>query len=105
MKGDCPMPTYFILMNYTDQGLTNITMSDSRFDVAKGTLKAFGMKIKEIYLTMGRYDLIAIVKAPDDEAVAKFVLSLSSQGNVSTETVRAFTEDEYRKIVNAVRPR
>ena len=99
------MPTYLILLNYTDQGLTNVKMSASRFDVAKGTLKAFGLKIKQIYLTMGRYDLVAVVRAPDDEAVAKFVLSLSSQGNVRTETIRAFTEDEYRKIVDAVRPR
>ena len=97
------MPTYLILLNYTDQGMTNIRTSRSRLDVAKGTLQAFGIKLKEIYLTMGRYDLVAAVKAPDDEAVAKFVLSLASQGNVRTETVRAFTEDEYRKIVKAVR--
>ncbi len=99
------MPTYLILMNYTQQGASNVKLSASRFDVAKGTLKAFGIKLKQIYLTMGRYDLVAVVRAPDDEAVAKFVLSLSLQGNVRTETVRAFEEDEYRKIVAAVRPR
>ena len=97
------MSTYFILMNYTEQGMTNIQMSRSRLDVAKGTLKDFGIEIEEFYMTMGRYDLVAIVKAPDDEAVAKFVLALGSKGNVRTETIRAFTEDEYRKIVGAVR--
>jgi uncharacterized protein with GYD domain len=96
------MPTYLILIDYTDQGLTNVRMSRSRFDVAKGTLKAVGGKIKDMYLTMGRYDLVFVVKAPDDEAIAKFVLSLGSQGNVRTETIRAFTENEYRKIVGAL---
>ena len=96
------MPTYLILINYTDQGMTKIRMSRSRFDVAKGTLKAVGGKIKDIYLTMGRYDLVLVVKAPDDEAIAKFVLSLGAKGNVRTETVRAFTENEYREIVGAI---
>jgi len=51
---------------------------------------------------MGRYDTVFIVEAPDDETVAKAVMALASLGNVSTETLRAFTEDEYRKIVAAL---
>ncbi|MGH8671885.1 MAG: GYD domain-containing protein, partial [Burkholderiales bacterium] len=58
-----------------------------------------GCEMKVVYLTQGSYDLISVVEAPDDEAITRFVLALSSAGNVRTTTARAFTEDEYRKII------
>jgi uncharacterized protein with GYD domain len=74
----------------------------ARLDSGKETLKAFGSELKAFYLTMGRYDVVAISEAPDDEAAAKVALAIGSAGNVTTETLRAFTEDEYRSIVAAL---
>ena len=71
-------------------------------EAGKDTLKAFGSELKAFYLTMGRYDLITISEAADEMAAAKVALAIGSAGNVTTETLRAFTEDEYREIVNAL---
>ena len=93
------MPTYIVLTKYTQQGIQNIKESPARFDAAKNAIKAMGADIKQVFLTMGQYDLVVIAEAPDDETIAKFALATGSLGNVSTQTMRAFTEDEFRKIV------
>jgi uncharacterized protein with GYD domain len=92
------MPTISII-KYTQQGIQNIKESPARFDAAKKALQSMGADIKQVFLTMGQYDLVIIAEAPDDETVAKFILATGSLGNVSTQTMRAFTEDEFRKIV------
>jgi uncharacterized protein with GYD domain len=51
---------------------------------------------------MGRYDFVAIVEAPDDEAAAKFALITGAQGNVSTETMRAFSESDFERLLKAL---
>jgi len=61
-----------------------------------------GAKVEGFYLTMGRYDIVMIMDAPDLETAAKLILTITSKGNVSTETLPAFPEDEYRKIVAAL---
>jgi uncharacterized protein with GYD domain len=96
------MPTYIILINYTDQGIRNIKDSPKRYDAAKKLLKGMGGEFKQFYLTMGAYDLAAVVEAPSDEAIAKFALAVGSLGNVRTTTLKAFPEDEYRKIIAAL---
>jgi uncharacterized protein with GYD domain len=96
------MPTYISLIKLTHQGVTGIKQGPARLDAGKETLRSFGSELKEFYLTLGRYDLVAISEASDDMAAAKVALAISSAGNVSTETLRAFTEDEYRDIVNAL---
>lgn len=58
-----------------------------------------GGDIKQVYLTMGQYDLVIIAEAPDDETIGKFLLATGSLGNVSTQTMRAFNEDEFKKLV------
>ena len=63
---------------------------------------AIGAEIKEFYLAMGQYDLIIVVEAPNDETLARCALDLASKGNVSTQTLRAFKEEEYRKIIAAL---
>ena len=65
--------------------------------------KKLGVKLKESYLTMGRYDLVCLLEAPDDETLATAMLSLAAQGNVQSETLKAFTEDQYRKICASVK--
>lgn len=96
------MSTYILLTNYTQQGIENIKAGPGRLDSAKEAVKAMGGEIKGFYLTMGRYDLIAVVEAPDDESAARLVLALGSGGAIRTETLRAFTEDEYRQIIAAL---
>src|SRR5438132_4024293 len=96
------MATYISLIKFTHQGVTSIKEGPARLDTGKETLKALGSELKAFYLTMGRYDIVTISEAPDDEAAAKVALAIGSAGNVSTETLRAFTEAEYREIVGAL---
>jgi uncharacterized protein with GYD domain len=102
MKGGSGMATYLMLVRYTQKGIKNIKQSPARLDEAKKAAKAVGAQIKEFYLVMGRYDIVIVLEAPDAETMANCALSLSSKGNVTTETLRAFTEDEYRKIIGAL---
>jgi uncharacterized protein with GYD domain len=93
------MSTYIYLLRYTQQGIANIKQGPSRLDAAKQAYKKAGGELKGFYLTLGQYDAVAIADLPDDNAAAKFALALGSQGNVRSETLRAFSEAEYRKIV------
>ena len=93
------MPTYITMLKYTQLGIKNIKQAPGRLDVAKKAFKAAGAEIKDFYLVMGQYDAVVVCEAPDDDTMAKLALSTGSQGNVQTETIRAFTEDEYRKLV------
>jgi len=94
--------TYITLLKYTEQGLKTIKESPSRLEKAKQLLKSLGGELKSFHLVQGRYDAIVLSEAPNDEVVIKFALVTGSLGNVRTETLRAFTEDEYRKIVSAL---
>jgi uncharacterized protein with GYD domain len=101
-KKEDNMPTYIALLNWTQQGIAKVKDSPSRLDAGREAFKKMGVQLKDTYLTMGRYDLVCVIEAPDDEAYAKAVLALGSQGNVSTETLKAFTEDQYRKITGSL---
>ena len=96
------MPTYVSLINYTDQGIRSIKDSPKRLDAAKKLIKDMGGELKAVYLTMGSYDLVTVAEAPNDETVAKFVLTLAAAGNVRTVTLKAFPEAEYRKLVSTL---
>ena len=93
------MPTYISLANWTDQGIRNVKDGPKRLDAAKQMIKGVGGELKGFYMTMGGYDLVTIVEAPNDEAVAKLLLTLGGLGNIRTTTLRAFTEAETRKII------
>jgi uncharacterized protein with GYD domain len=93
------MPTYITLLRWTSQGLQSLKESPSRLDAARKAFAAAGVKMKDFYMVTGRYDLVIVSEAPDDVALAKATLSVASRGSVQTETLRAFTEDEYRKII------
>lgn len=96
------MPTYIALLNWTSQGVSKISASPKRLDAGRKAFKKLGVEIKDTYLTMGRHDLVCVIEAPDDETYAKAILSLAKQGNVSTETLKAFPEDEYRAITGSL---
>lgn len=96
------MPTYIALINWTQQGAAKVKESPNRLDSGREAFRKFGVEIKDTYLTMGRYDLVCVIEGPDDETVARALLTLGSQGNVRTETLKAWTEDDFRKIVGTV---
>ena len=96
------MPHYVTLVRYTQQGIANIKQSPARLDAAKKAAKAAGGKILGWYLTMGRFDAVLLSEFPDDETSAKFTLSVGAAGNITTETLKAFTKDEYRKIIGGL---
>ncbi len=96
------MSTYFILANWTEQGIKDIKASPKRLRAAKRLAKDCGVKFRSFHMTLGQYDGIAIVEAPNDEAVAKFVLTLGSAGNVRTTTLKGFTEQEHREIIGSL---
>jgi uncharacterized protein with GYD domain len=93
------MPTYVVLLRYTQQGISTIKDSPRRLDAAKAAMKAAGGEIKAYYLTMGRCDAVLIAEAPDDTTLAKVLLATAAQGNIQTETLRAFPEAEFRTII------
>ena len=93
------MPTYVVLINYTQQGVQNIKESPARLDAAKMAFKAAGGELKEWYLTMGEYDAVIVAEGPNDETAATLALMIGAQGSVRTQTMRAFTEPEYRKLI------
>ena len=94
------MAKYISLVKYTAKGAENVKESPNRLDAFKQLCESMGVKVDAFYLTMGRYDIILIVDAPNPETVAKVVLSTTSEGAVSTETLVAFSEEEYRKIIS-----
>jgi uncharacterized protein with GYD domain len=96
------MPTYIALMKYTQQGAAKLKDSPKRLDAGRKAFKKAGAEIKDTYLTMGRYDLVCLIDAPDDETMARLMLQLGSQGNVQTETLKAFSEDQFRKIAASI---
>ncbi len=94
------MPTYISLVNYTEQGIKAIKDSPKRVDGVRSLAKKLGGEMKDLYLTMGAYDIVAFTEFPDAEAVAKFTLTLNSLGNVRTTTLQAFPEEQFRAIVS-----
>lgn len=96
------MPTYLCLCNWTQKGIEEIKESPKRLDAAKTLFKEMGTEIKAFYMTSGRYDMAIIVDARDEASLARTLLALGAKGRVRTETLRAFNEDEYRKIMTSI---
>ena len=93
------MATYIALSNFTDQGIRNIKDTTKRADAVKDAAKKFGTNMTQIYWTLGHYDLVAIIEAPDDKSATAFALAIGAAGNVRTETLRAFTKEEMNGIL------
>lgn len=96
------MPTYITLARWTDQGIRNVKQSLDRLEAAKKAAKAGGGEIKAAYYTMGSYDVVVVSEAPDDETATRQALAAGTQGNIRTETLRAYTEAEFRKLIGSL---
>lgn len=92
------MPTYVTLIRYTEQGIKTFKDLPSRIEETRKAGEAAGAKLVAFYLTMGQYDAVVVSDAPDDETIAGLALAAGGRGNVRTETLRAFTEDEAKKL-------
>ena len=96
------MATYIALCKYTAEGIKAIKEAPKRLDKAKALARKLGGSIEAVYLTLGGYDVIAVCDLPDDDAAATFALMLGGTGAVSTTTLRAFPEADYRRLVKAL---
>ena len=96
------MPTYIVLGHFTEQGIRAVRDSLKREDAFRKQCEKVGAQVKDIYRTMGRYDLVATIEAPDDVTVSSLVYSTGARGNIRTETLRAFsrreTEEAFAKL-------
>lgn len=93
------MVTYVVLAQFTDQGIRTIKNSPQRAAQVAEMAKSFGCEMKEIYWTLGKYDIVTVVNAADEQSLAAFGFALGSAGNVRTQTLRAFTKDEIGTII------
>ena len=93
------MPVYISLMHWTTQGIGGLPAWRDRVEESGAVIKERGGKLIDVYVTLGRYDVVEIFEAPDDETAYGILLELSRSGNVSTETLRAFTRADAEKIV------
>jgi uncharacterized protein with GYD domain len=94
------MATYVILATFTDQGIKTAKDSPKRAEAFKQMAKTFGITVKEIFWTQGRYDIVLLTEAPDELTATALNLSLGALGNIRTESLRAFSADEMATIVS-----
>ena len=96
------MAKYITLATWTDQGIKSIKDSPKRLDAARKLAKKMGCEMGDFFMTIGAYDMVTIVDAPDDETAAKFMLTLASGGNIRTTTLKAVPEAGYRKLIGSL---
>jgi uncharacterized protein with GYD domain len=93
------MVTYVVLGNFTDQGIRAAKDSPKRAEAFKKMAETFGISVKELFWTQGRYDVVTVLEAPDEFSVMTLSLSLGALGNVRTESLRAFSAADMTKVV------
>jgi uncharacterized protein with GYD domain len=93
------MAMFVVLAGFTDQGIRNVKETIGRAEAFKEMAKKTGITVKNLYWTLGKYDVVAICEAPDDESATALSLSLCSRGNLRSETLRAFSSEEMKKIL------
>jgi uncharacterized protein with GYD domain len=93
------MATYIVLGNFTDQGIRSVKETTKRAEAFKEMARKAGVKVKEVYWTLGQYDLATIVESPDEETATALGLSACSLGNIRTQTLRAFSAEEMGRII------
>ncbi|MGH9425136.1 MAG: GYD domain-containing protein [Terriglobia bacterium] len=93
------MATYIVLGNFTDQGVRSVKETTKRAEAFKEMARKAGIKVKEVYWTLGQYDLVTILEAPDEETATALGLSASALGNIRTQTLRAFSAEEMGRII------
>jgi uncharacterized protein with GYD domain len=93
------MPTYIVLIDWTEQGVANFEQTVDRYEAAAEEFEQQGVTFKDVYWTLGDHDIVGILDAPDGETLAAVLLRLGSQGNVRTKTLRGLSKDEMRAVI------
>ena len=93
------MPTFVVLGKFTREGIEKIKESPQRLEVSRKVVKSVGGEIKDFYYTMGRYDMVAIVEGPSNEAALQALFTVGSAGAVKTETLVAIPAEEGIQII------
>jgi uncharacterized protein with GYD domain len=93
------MPTYVTLINWTDQGVKGFKDTVDRYEAAQEAMGQSGVSFKDVYWTIGPYDIVGILDAPDDETATAALLSVAGQGNIRTTSLRAFSASEMRSVI------
>ena len=93
------MPAYVILNKFTEQGIRHVKDTTKRSEATRKAFEAAGGRMIGIWWTQGQYDSVAIVELPDDESVVALLLQIGQQGNVQTQTLRAYSEQEMAGII------
>jgi uncharacterized protein with GYD domain len=96
------MPSYVMLIKWTQAGIEKVKDTPQRVELARNTFKSVGGNIKEVYFVFGQYDMVAIAEAPSDEAIGKAVLTIGSRGTASIQTLKAFSEAEGFAIIKGL---
>ena len=96
------MPTYIGLVKLTDQGIRNVKETTKRAKSFREMAEKAGVKAREILWTMGRYDIVLVVDAPNDETMSRLTLGLGMMGNAKTETLKAFSAQEMDEILEGL---
>ncbi len=87
-------------LNWTEQGIRNVKDAPKRAQAARDIAKKTGVEIRELYLTSGDTDMVAILEAANGDNIAKFAMAIGAQGNVRSRTVRAWTATEMQKLIS-----
>ncbi len=96
------MPTYISLCRWTQHGVQNIKESPKRLEAAKRGFTKVGAKLVNFYMVMGTHDMVIISEAPNDETIGKAMLTAVAGGNITSQTMRAFTEEEYKALIGGL---
>jgi uncharacterized protein with GYD domain len=97
------MARYVSLLQFTDQGIRNVKDTVKRATAATAEAEKMGVKVTDAFWTMGAYDVVVLLDAPDDVTMTAFALKLGSLGNVKTQTMRAFGREEMERILAKVK--
>ena len=98
------MPTYVSLINFTEEGIRTIRDTLDRSQRAAETAEKYGARFEQLYWTVGPYDIVLILEAPDEESATAFLLDVGSWGAVRTTTLRAYDREEMSGIIDRLEP-
>ena len=94
------MPRYVTLINWTEQGIAGFKESVDRYEAAQQQFEELGVRFVDVYWTLGEHDIVTVVEADDEESATAALLSLGSAGKVRTKTMRAFSREEMRGVID-----
>lgn len=94
------MATYISLTRFTDQGIRSVKDTTKRAEAVKAAAAKFGASVKDLYWTLGQYDIVVVIEAADELSATAFAMSIAAAGNTRSETLRAFSGDEMQTVLS-----